>query len=1821
MRKYLATFVGVAATFIGLLSVHAQSAFSNALIALNPVAYWPLNETTAPPSPALAATNLGSLSTAYNAAYGGAVAFGVPGAIAGTTDTAAGFDGLSADVRTAYGSGISNAPSFTIEAWLLSHNINATQCPLCNMDAASPRSGWLIYMDISNPGEYTFRAYAQNGTTPALALNIGAADSVAQDQWNHLVVVVSNGVTVTNVYGYLNGVLVAGPTELPAYVPDDGLNSGTFTIGGRSDGGYFFDGNIDEVAYYTTALDANTIAAHYSAGTNTSPSTPYNTLVMDSTPALYYRLDQPAAPVAHNYGSLGSAANGFYQTGTAPGVAGPSFGPFGNGFGSSDFATQFSPSGTQSGNSGPAVTCAQSNPNVLNLTNSITVAAWVKVPTVPTGTNGWFEGVLGRGDAAFRFAVDTSSMPHFADGGNADIVGPNALNDGNWHYWVGTYDLVSSNANLYIDSVLAGTATWSQVSGTPDNEFIIGGAPDYNGRNFVGEVAQVAIFTNALSISQIQSVFNATAPSPFEFAVLGLSPLAYWPLTETIQPPAPATFVATNLGTVGAALNAGFFGDVVFGVPGALASSTDTADEFNGSTTGLTNAYTADLANPPPFTIETWVLSHNINATQCALCNMDAASPRSGWLIYMDISNPGEYTFRAYAQNGTTPALALNIGSANSVAQDQWNHLVVVVSNAVTVTNVYGYLNGVLVAGPTPLPAYVPNDGQNDGTFSIGGRSDSGYRFDGDLDEVAYYTNALDANAVLTHYQAGTNPNPVTAYSQLVLQQKPIIYLRLDEAPAGSPYPIALPVAANYGSTGAASTGYYETGTMPGVPGPFGPNSLACAFDPTNSGPADTSGPGVLCDPYNLTALDVTGSLTLSAWVEVPTATNAAFETVVGRSDSSYRFSVDTSQFPHFAYGGNVDITASITINDGKWHLWTGVYNAVNGNADLYIDGIVEGSAVWSEANISPIEKNVFIGGAPDYGVDKVSGQVTRGFTGSVSHVAIFTNALTQAQIQAAYATIGVPPSPPIIVQQPVASVVLFAGATLDASVTVTGPGPFSYQWYADTSNQVANATSAALALPNVQATNTGSYSCIISNRYGTATSAVLSLSVVTPLAHTYEAAVLAYQPVAFYPLNETSGTTAYEYVAGNNGTYQTNSLIGQPGVANPPFEGFPATDYSVDISGTETNAWVSAPFGTLEGSGGVTMPNLTFTCWIYPVGDQNTSAGLIVDRSGVNGGFDISPSGGATDGMLGYVWNNNASDTYDFVSNLTPPQNQWSLVALAISPEQAVFYLYNTNGRAASTNAIPQYEGLLGGQWRIGNDAAGDPARSFNGMIDAVAVFPSALSSVQMNALFDTGTFGTTNVRPVVIVPSAPVTVDQGGNGSIVSTVVDGPAPYYYQWNYVASGVTNTLTGATNATLALTDIQSAWSSYQYYVVVSNNYGATTSSFVTLSILSGAPTLVADVSPLLTVVPAGLPVTFFVTATGTEPFYYVWLLNSVAIAGATNSSYTFDALAGSNNYSVTISNSVTSISSSTAVVLGVTNAPPIVGFNGNGTNWTLNQGPGWPGAPTNPSIVNDLLTLTDATNGEACSAFYNTPQYIGSFIASYIYQVQPASSVADGVTFCMQDSTNAAYGLGPTAVGNGGGDLGYNGITPSVAFEMNVYVSANGGVGILLGTNGLTADSTPQLTPYGPTAPVNIGSFDPIYIQLYYSESVMRVYLSDGKLTYTTNYTCNVPATLGSDSAYIGFTAGDGAVNSYQTVSNFLFSYTTPAILSVARKSAGTVVVSWPVSVSTLFVLQEATVLNGTWSNVTQTPQVVNGENEVTLTPGTSTAYYRLSLQ
>ena len=87
----------------------------------------------------------------------------------------------------------------------------------------------------------------------------------------------------------------------------------------------------------------------------------------------------------------------------------------------------------------------------------------------------------------------------------------------------------------------------------------------------------------------------------------------------------------------------------------------------------------------------------------------------------------------------------------------------------------------------------------------------------------------------------------------------------------------------------------------------------------------------------------------------------------------------------------------------------------------------------------------------------------------------------------------GVPPS---IAQGPSpGSSTNFNGANSSFSVTAAGTEPFSYQWIFDQTT-IAAATGPTLTVTNLQNSNGGSYSVIVTNQFGSVTSAVATLTV-----------------------------------------------------------------------------------------------------------------------------------------------------------------------------------------------------------------------------------------------------------------------------------------------------------------------------------------------------------------------------------------------------------------------------------------------------------------------------------------------------------------------------------------------------------------------------------------------------------------------------------------------------------------------------------------------------------------------------------------------------
>src|ERR1039457_3534043 len=100
----------------------------------------------------------------------------------------------------------------------------------------------------------------------------------------------------------------------------------------------------------------------------------------------------------------------------------------------------------------------------------------------------------------------------------------------------------------------------------------------------------------------------------------------------------------------------------------------------------------------------------------------------------------------------------------------------------------------------------------------------------------------------------------------------------------------------------------------------------------------------------------------------------------------------------------------------------------------------------------------------------------------------------TLAQLQASKLVIG--GNPPAITTQPV-SQTLLAGANVTFTVGASGSAPLSYQWRFNGSN-ISGATASGYTKNNVQTASAGSYSVVVSNTSGTATSANAVLTVHT---------------------------------------------------------------------------------------------------------------------------------------------------------------------------------------------------------------------------------------------------------------------------------------------------------------------------------------------------------------------------------------------------------------------------------------------------------------------------------------------------------------------------------------------------------------------------------------------------------------------------------------------------------------------------------------------------------------------------------------------------
>jgi hypothetical protein len=297
-----------------------------------------------------------------------------------------------------------------------------------------------------------------------------------------------------------------------------------------------------------------------------------------------------------------------------------------------------------------------------------------------------------------------------------------------------------------------------------------------------------------------------------------------------------------------------------------------------------------------------------------------------------------------------------------------------------------------------------------------------------------------------------------------------------------------------------------------------------------------------------------------------------------------------------------------------------------------------------------------------------------------------------------------------------------------------------------------------------------------------------------------------------------------------------------------------------------------------------------------------------------------------------------------------------------------------------------------------------------------------------------------------------------------------------------------------------------------------------------------------------TITPLVLPAPIFSPAVGTYATAQVVSI-SEATAGTTIH-YTTDGTAptiSSAVYSGAITVSASETLKALAVRTGYTNSPVTAatytisaGSTANidyasggvtASNLSLNNG---------AAVAGGALNLTDGAVGELRSAWFTTKVPVTAFTTDFTFLLQNA--FADGFTFTIQNAPKGIW-----ALGDGGGGLGYQSIPNSIAVKFDLYSNAGEGVD---STGLYTGGATPTVPSVDLSSTgINLHSGDLMHAHMVYDGTNLTMALTDTVTSATVSevFPVNIPGLIGSNNAYVGFTASSGSTTATQKVLSWTY--------------------------------------------------------------------------
>ena len=890
------------------------------------------------------------------------------------------FNGTSSYIDI--GSTISGTGAATISMWL-------------NTDTVSSQNRIL-----SNTDNNSFTVFFDSGTIQVgggSEGNVTVVSSVAVDyQWFHLCLVFDGSGNVT---GYKNG--VAGSAVATS---SSRSNLGLGAKLGLSYG-YYYNGTMDEVALFNTALTQSQVQALAD-----SKNSPVNIMALDPKPIAYY----PLGEEARNTGYLSSGSDVSGSEWQFPNQSIQST--------AVNFENSGAPSSSQTGG-------RIDLGSTTNLGTQNTISFWFKAPPASPAANNSF-CMIGNQYASGKYTIFIYQTLLYIRAGNnnggALYWSIGNLLDSEWHNIIVNRN--GASASLYIDGV--GWPAPSVLSGglsATDNTFIdtIGAVyPPNIGSPFQyyynGEMSNVVAW-NSDQTSEKDNIWNNGTPA----SSYTNTPTAWYKLNAANSSYNSATSTWTFTDSAGSnngtsttlPISALVRSDLQFESPYSNFSL-----DFDGITSTI-NVPDSSLLKPSKITVSMWIKGGTQSTYTYCL-----AKYYTGSGVAYGFTTGSSTTKIAFMMRKGDDSGWVTTGFS-TVMDDNWHNVIGTFDG----TNVKLYVDGALtstVASGTTGITYGSGD------LTIGAFLNTGtLDFNGKIDETAIFNTALTAAQVNQIYNNGlasdlTSLSPVSWWrlgeDAYFVNNNITIPNQIAGGPSGtgSGTQTSMLVADAPGSYGSGSGFnldiFDRVGEAPGtlpinvgnsqsynmipddrhpyVPG-YTPatvdNAASMDFDGTNDYIITSTTPAQLGFPATTVS---EGSFSISFWYYHNTIVNydVVLQSTNANADNGFGvWQSTTNNGLNFWVGHYLQGDLYTTNNYFTSQKWYNITCAFEGGSThtskIFIDGVLNNSVSYTTSRNIHSGENVLIGGWPLY---------SRYFDGKLDELAIFNYALTPKQIK-----------------------------------------------------------------------------------------------------------------------------------------------------------------------------------------------------------------------------------------------------------------------------------------------------------------------------------------------------------------------------------------------------------------------------------------------------------------------------------------------------------------------------------------------------------------------------------------------------------------------------------------------------------------------------------------------------------------------------------------------------------------------------------------------------------------------------------------------------